>query len=223
MAKKKHNKDKKLHNSDVVNNEPDLSWQERVDLIPEDEGESGSEIYYFTDEDDNIHSREFLAEELIPDDAEDRKDSLKRKLRHEKLQRMKPGAVEIVNLVPASGESRGRSLCPSQSQGHLHLIFGYPAKSSQSCSPKKSRRVMASKRTGRSSFIFKIVQLLMSLHALSMIITHAPLWFFILRKPNLSLMSPTAAKALQRNQRIGLLDLQKQYGNRPQVKSLIRR
>jgi hypothetical protein len=35
MAKKKHNKDKKLHNS----NELDLSWQEEVDLQPEDEVE----------------------------------------------------------------------------------------------------------------------------------------------------------------------------------------
>jgi hypothetical protein len=69
MVKKKHNKgkklhnfDEKLHNSDVVNSEPDLTWQERVDLAPEDEIESGSEIYYFTDGDGNIHSREFLAE-----------------------------------------------------------------------------------------------------------------------------------------------------------------
>jgi hypothetical protein len=33
---------------------------------PEDEVESGSEIYDFTDEDGSIHSREFFAEELIP-------------------------------------------------------------------------------------------------------------------------------------------------------------
>jgi hypothetical protein len=77
MAKKKHNEDKKLHNfdeklhySDISHEGPDLSWQEGVDLLPEDEVESGSEIYYFTDEDGNIHSREFLAQELIPDDAE---------------------------------------------------------------------------------------------------------------------------------------------------------
>ncbi|MGZ4864764.1 MAG: hypothetical protein ACXV5H_07845 [Halobacteriota archaeon] len=56
MAKKKHNKNKKLHNPD----EPDLSWQEAVDLAPEDEAEGGSEIYYFTDENGKIHSREFL-------------------------------------------------------------------------------------------------------------------------------------------------------------------
>jgi hypothetical protein len=46
MAKKKHNKDKKLHNS----HELDLSWQETVDLQPEDELEGGSEIYYSVDE-----------------------------------------------------------------------------------------------------------------------------------------------------------------------------
>ena len=119
MAKKRHNKDKKLHNfdeklhnSDVVKDEPDLSWQERVDLAPEDEVEHGSEIYYFTDEDGNVHSREFLAEELIPDDAEDLGDSLKRKPRSEKVQRLKSGSVEIVNLVPASGETQGEISLP---------------------------------------------------------------------------------------------------------------
>lgn len=55
-----------------------------VDLVPEDEVESGSEIYYFTDEDGNIRSREFLAEELISDDVAE--DSLKRKPEHEKVQ-----------------------------------------------------------------------------------------------------------------------------------------
>jgi|BarGraNGADG00312_2_1021985.scaffolds.fasta_scaffold181914_1 hypothetical protein len=51
MAKKKHIKDKKLHNFDEKlhnSNEPDLTWQESVDLLPEVEG--GSEIYYFTDD-----------------------------------------------------------------------------------------------------------------------------------------------------------------------------
>jgi hypothetical protein len=74
MAKKKHNKDKKLHNSEEKlhnSHELDLSWQETVDLQPEDELEGGSEIYYFVDEGGNIHSREFLAEELIDDDVED--------------------------------------------------------------------------------------------------------------------------------------------------------
>jgi hypothetical protein len=92
MVKKKHNKDKKLHNSD----EPDLTWQESVDLLPEDEVEDGSEIYYFTDEDGNIHSREFLAEELIGDESEV-EDSFKRKSSW-KLQKLKPGAVDIVSL-----------------------------------------------------------------------------------------------------------------------------
>jgi len=98
MVKKKHNKDKKLHNFDekLHNlNEPDLTWQEEVDLQPEDDVEGGSEIYYFTDEDGNIHSREFLAEELIPDEskAEDWPKS------DGKLQKLKPGAVDVINLV----------------------------------------------------------------------------------------------------------------------------
>ena len=54
MAKKEHNKDTKLHHVDEkLHNsvELDLTWQEEVDLQPEDEVEGGSEIYYFTDED----------------------------------------------------------------------------------------------------------------------------------------------------------------------------
>jgi hypothetical protein len=84
MVKKKHNKDKKLHNSDEKlhnSQELDLSWQETVDLIPEDELEGGSEIYYSVDEDGNVHSREFLAEELIEDDSKDLEDSLEGKSR----------------------------------------------------------------------------------------------------------------------------------------------
>ena len=41
MARNKHNKEKKLHNSD----EPGLSWQEAIDLLPEDEAEGGSESF----------------------------------------------------------------------------------------------------------------------------------------------------------------------------------
>jgi len=45
MVKKKHNEDKKLHNFDEKlhnSHELDLSWQESVDLQPEDEVEGGS-------------------------------------------------------------------------------------------------------------------------------------------------------------------------------------
>src|SRR5659263_56605 len=96
---KKHNKGKKLHNFDEKlhnSNELDLTWQEEVDLQPEDEVEGGSEIYYFTDEDGNIHSREFLTGELIPDEKE-QENSFKRKSSG-KLQKLKPGAVDIVSL-----------------------------------------------------------------------------------------------------------------------------
>jgi hypothetical protein len=99
MAKKKHNEDKKLHNFDEKlhnSNKLDLSWQEEVDLQPEDEVEGGSEIYYFTDEDGNIHSREFLTEELIPDEKE-AGDTIKRDSSG-KLQKLKPAAVEIISL-----------------------------------------------------------------------------------------------------------------------------
>src|SRR5665647_499013 len=102
MAKKKHNKDKKLHNSDEKlhnSNELDLSWQETVDLQPEDELEGGSEIYYSVDEDGNIQSREFLDEELIEDEVEGSEVSQEEKSRLEKVQRLKPGTTDIVNLV----------------------------------------------------------------------------------------------------------------------------
>ena len=99
MAKKKHNEDKKLHNSDEKlhnSDAPDLTWQEITDLSPEDEIEGGSEIYYFTNEDGNIHSREFLAEELIPNESEVK--GLPKRKSDQKLQKLKPGAVDIISL-----------------------------------------------------------------------------------------------------------------------------
>jgi hypothetical protein len=58
MAKKKHNEDKKSHNSGAANDGgPDLTWQKGVDLVPEDEVEGCSEIYYLTDKDDNVTHR----------------------------------------------------------------------------------------------------------------------------------------------------------------------
>jgi hypothetical protein len=124
MAEKRHNKDKKLHNFDeklhnidVVDDGADLSWQERVDLVPEDEVERGSEVYYYTDENGNIRSSEFLAEELISDDVEDRDASLKRKSKQKKVERLRPGAVEIINLVPASGETQKELSLPVPKSG----------------------------------------------------------------------------------------------------------
>jgi hypothetical protein len=60
-----------------------------VDLLLEDEAEGGSDIYYFVGEDGNIHSREFLAEELVGDDAKEAGASFKGKPRSEKVQRLK--------------------------------------------------------------------------------------------------------------------------------------
>ncbi|MGZ4936289.1 MAG: hypothetical protein ACXV4C_07035 [Halobacteriota archaeon] len=53
MTKDTHKKDKKLHNS----GDNDLS-SEAIDLPPENEGESGTEIYYFTGEDGHTSSHE---------------------------------------------------------------------------------------------------------------------------------------------------------------------
>ncbi len=106
MVKKKHNKDKKLHNSDEKlhnSNELDLSWQETVDLQPEDELEGGSEIYYSVDEDGNVHSREFLTEEPI-EDSKDLEESLEEKSRPEKVRRLKSSTTDIVSLVRTQEE-----------------------------------------------------------------------------------------------------------------------
>ncbi|MGA7077041.1 MAG: hypothetical protein WBZ42_10965 [Halobacteriota archaeon] len=117
MAKKKHTKDKKLHNSHKL----DLSWQEAVDLQPEDDYEDGSEIYYFMDQDGNIHSREFLPEELVPDDAKDLADLLKRKPSHVKVERVKPGTTDVVNLIPADENSPREIVLPVPKSGAYPL------------------------------------------------------------------------------------------------------
>ena len=120
MAKKKPNKDKKLHKFDEKlhnNHKLDLSWQETVDLQPEDELEGGSEIYYSVDEDGNIHSREFLSEELIEDDFGDLHDLPEGKSRMEKVEKLKPGTMDIVNLVRAPEETPKEVLLPVPKSG----------------------------------------------------------------------------------------------------------
>ena len=120
MAKKKHKKDKKLHNSDEKlhnSHELDLSWQETVDLLPEDEVEGGSEIYYFTDEDGNIHSREFLTGELIDNEIKDLEASQIEKSRLEEVQRLKPGTTDIVNLVRTPEETPKEIILPVPKSG----------------------------------------------------------------------------------------------------------
>jgi hypothetical protein len=121
MVKKKDNKDKKLHNSDEKlhnSNKPDLAWQETIDLSPEEEVEGGSEIYYFTDEDGNIHSREFLADELIPNESEI-EGSPKRKPSG-KLQKLKPGTVDIISLVRPD-EAKQQVTLPAPKSGEPPL------------------------------------------------------------------------------------------------------
>jgi len=89
-GEKGHNSDEKLHNSD----EPDLSWQQGNDLRPEDETEGGSEIYCFADEGGNVHSREFLERELIPDESTSK--ISKERESNKKLKKLKPGAIDII-------------------------------------------------------------------------------------------------------------------------------
>ena len=229
MAKKKHNKDKKLHNfdeklhnSDVVNNEPDLSWQERVDLEPEDEVESGSEIYYFTDGDGNVHSREFLAEELVPDDIENREASLKRKPRHEKVQRLKPGALEIVNLVPTSGETQKDISLPLPKSGARPLDIRISSevvpdlftKESQSEGVEENRQVIVNLEdrsdTGESK---RTIDDRNDRTPLVLNFTQAELDSYVTYR----------SEGLAEKSKDWITRSQKQYGNRPEAKSLIRR
>ena len=146
MVKKKHNKDKKLHNFDEKlhnSNELDLAWQEEVDLQPEDEVEGGSEIYYFTDEDGNIHSREFLAEELIPDEKE-QENSFKRKSSG-KLQKLKPGTIDIISLVRPN-EAQQQVTLPAPKSGVPPLDVRIFSEVATDLFPKKE-----SSKVGRSS------------------------------------------------------------------------
>jgi integrase len=125
MAEKKHNKDRKLHNfdeklhnSDISDGDGlDLSWQEAVDLQPEDQAEGGSDIYYFVDEDGNIHSREFLAQELVDDDFKDLEATLEGKSRLEKVQRLKPSTIDIVNVVRSQEETPKELILPVPKSG----------------------------------------------------------------------------------------------------------
>jgi glycosyltransferase involved in cell wall biosynthesis len=124
MAQKKHNKDKKLHNSDekLHNlNELDLSWQETVDLLPQDEDEGGSEIFYFTDEDGNIHSREFLTGELIDNEIKDLEASQIEKSRLEEVQRLKPGTADIV-VLPYDQSTQSGALAHAFSLGKPAIV-----------------------------------------------------------------------------------------------------
>jgi hypothetical protein len=117
VTRNKHNKDKKLHNSEEKlhnSHEPELTWQEKTDLSPEDDIEGGSEIYYFNDEDGNIHSCEFLTKELIPDEGE-----VKRSPKKEpsgKLQVLKPAAIDIISLARPN-EAQQQVTLPARKSG----------------------------------------------------------------------------------------------------------
>jgi len=80
-------------------------------------------MYYFTDDYGNIHPHEFLAEELIPDEKD--LDSSKRKSSG-KLQKMKPGTVDIVTLVRPA-EAQQHVTLPAPTSGAPPLISEYPA------------------------------------------------------------------------------------------------
>jgi len=107
-----HNSDEKLHNYHELH----LTWQEITDLSPEDEIEGGPEIYYFVEEDGNIYSREFLAEELIPDESE--VEGSPKRESSGKLQKLKPGAVDIISLVQPDEAQQQVTLPTPKSGGH---------------------------------------------------------------------------------------------------------
>ncbi|MGD0171023.1 MAG: hypothetical protein ABSB81_02685 [Halobacteriota archaeon] len=140
MAKKKHKEDKKLHNSDEKlhnSHEPELTWQEMTDLAPEDEIEGGSEIYYFTDEDGNIHSREFLVEELIPNESDVEGSPLRRPSWN--LQKLKPGAVDIISLVRPD-EAQHQVTLPAPKSGAPPLDIRISSEVATDLFPKKESR-----------------------------------------------------------------------------------
>ena len=149
VAKKRHNEDKKLHNSeeklhnsDISNDEgPDLAWQEAVDLLPEDEVEASSEIYYFTDEDGNIHSREFLVQELVPSDDEDLKDLRKRKPSYEKVERLKPGTLDMVALSRRPQQTSQKIALPVPKSGTRPLDIRISSEVAPDLSTKESQRL----------------------------------------------------------------------------------
>jgi hypothetical protein len=116
-----------------------LTWQETVDLLPEDEAESGSEIYYFTDEDGNIHSREFLLEELILD-TQDSEDSLKRKPSYEKVERLKPGTLDIVGLSRSPQQTHQEIALPVPKSGARPLDIRISSEVAPDLSTKESRQ-----------------------------------------------------------------------------------
>jgi hypothetical protein len=59
----------------------------------EDETEGGSEIYYYT-ENGNVRSREFLNQELVPNEREDEVHRRQNQL----LKKLKPEEVDVISL-----------------------------------------------------------------------------------------------------------------------------
>ena len=156
MTRNKHTKDKKLHNSDEKlhnSHEPDLTWQEMTNLSPEDEIEGGPEIYYFTDEDGNIHSREFLAEELIPDESEV-KGSPKRKPSGN-LQKLKPGAVDIISLVRPN-EAQRQVILPAPKSGAPPLDIRISNEVAADLFPKKESRELGVARSDDQQVVIQL-------------------------------------------------------------------
>jgi integrase len=153
MVKKKHNKDKKLHNSDEKlhnSHEPDLTWQEMTDLSPEDEIEGSPEIYYFADEEGNIHSREFLADELIPDESE-ATDSPKGKPSG-KLQKLTPGAVDIISLVRPD-EAQQQVTLPAPKSGAPPLDIRISSEVATDLFPKEESQLGVARSEDRQVII----------------------------------------------------------------------
>jgi len=156
MAKKKHNKDKKLHNSDQKlhnSHEPDLTWQEMADLSPEDEVEGGSEIYYFTDEDSNVHSREFLAEELIPDESE--VESSPKRKPSGRLQKLKPGAVDIISVVRPD-EAQQHVTLPAPKSGAPPLDVRISSEVATDLFPKEELRELGVARSDDKQVVIQL-------------------------------------------------------------------
>jgi len=71
------------------------------------------------------------------------------KSRYEKVQRLNSSSVEIVNLVPASGETQGEISLPVPKSGARPIDVRISSEVVPNLFTKKSPRVMGPKSTGK--------------------------------------------------------------------------
>jgi hypothetical protein len=101
----------------------------------------------------SIHSREFLAEELIPDESEV-EGSPKRKL-SAKLQKLKPGAVEIISLVRPD-EAQQQVTLPAPKSGAAPLDVRISSEVATDLFPKKKSQELGVARSEDTQVVIQL-------------------------------------------------------------------